>query len=320
MSLIASKGNHMNRPSALAARGFHTSPLAYGGTGLGGPGGEHTLDAEDYATTEAAVAAALDAGIALFDHANIYRDGRAELAFAEVLRRRPGLRDEITIQSKVGIYLNRQGLRTQYDSSGGAIVRETEAILRRLGIERLDILLVHRPDPLATPDEIAEAFVRLHESGKVRAFGVSNHSAVQMRALARVCPFDLVVNQLQMSLRHSDFVENQILSNQQARSAIGWPDGTLEYCEANNVQIQAWGPLASGLFTGNAPADAGAEVAATTAIVGALAKELSTTPESVVLGWLMRHPARIQPIIGTTRPDRMQWFQLFVAARGADLP
>jgi predicted oxidoreductase len=268
------------------------------------------------AQAEAAIEAALDAGITVFDHADIYGDGQAETVFGEVLKRSPGLRDRITIQTKCGIRIP-PGL---YDLRGASIVQRVEASLERLGIDALDVLLLHRPDPLAEPDEIAEAFGRLHAQGKVREFGVSNMSRHQIAHLQVHLDLPLVANQIEMSLHRRDWLEADVA-------------GTLEHCQANGIALQAWGSLAQGRYSGRpeTPADH-----ATAGLVARLATAYGTTAETIVLWWLQRHPARIAPVIGTTSPARIrncgdaagkapaltheEWYELWVTARGAPLP
>lgn len=278
----------------------------------------------------AALDAACEAGIRLFDHADIYRDGRAETVFGEWLRARPGRREQICIQSKCGVRPGR------YDSSRAHILAAVDGSLRRLGTPYLDILLLHRPDPLVEPDEVAEAFERLSSAGKVRHFGVSNMNVHQLRHLQRALAQPLVVNQLEMSLGKLDWVEAGVRVNQPAGATAHFADGLLEHCGREGIQLQAWGALARGLFSGRALEDAAAHIAGAARQVRALANQKATTPESIVLGWLMRHPAGIQPVIGTTRPERIgacrdaariaaelsreEWYALYLHARGGPLP
>jgi predicted oxidoreductase len=278
----------------------------------------------------AALDAACEAGIRLFDHADIYRDGRAEEVFGEWLKARPGLRERICIQSKCGVRAGR------YDLSKPHILAAVDGSLRRLGTPYLDILLLHRPDPLMEPMEVAETFALLESAGKVRHFGVSNMNVHQVRLLQQALPQPLVVNQLEMSLAKLDWVEEGVHVNQQAGARVHFAEGLLEHCRHEVIQLQAWAPLARGLFSGRAIDDAPPHVRQTAQRVREMADDKGTTPESIVLGWLMRHPAAIQPIIGTTRPERIaacrdavritaefsreDWYSLYVLARGGTLP
>ncbi|GGV23299.1 oxidoreductase [Streptomyces longisporoflavus] len=306
-----------------------TSRLVYGCMGLGGAWDTTPYTAEDITIAEAAVEAALEAGITVFDHADIYRHGKAEAVFGEVLDRAPGLRERIVLQTKCGIRLadgDRPGL---YDLRGASIVRRVEESLTRLRTDVIDVLLLHRPDPLTAPEEIAGALASLHGQGLVRRFGVSNMSAAQITRLQAHLDVPLVANQLEMSLERRDWVESGVLVNTPAAADNGFPHGTLEYCTANGIQLQAWGSLARGRFTsgGDSP---------TARLVTDLAARKHTTPETILLWWLQRHPAGIAPVIGTSRPERIlacrdaarrepeltheEWYDLWITARGGPLP
>ncbi|MFH8484515.1 aldo/keto reductase family oxidoreductase [Streptomyces longisporoflavus] len=306
-----------------------TSRLLYGCMGLGGTWDTTPYTAEDITVAEAAVEAALEAGITVFDHADIYRHGKAEGVFGEVLDRAPGLRERIVLQTKCGIRLAdgvRPGL---YDLRGASIVRRVEESLTRLRTDVIDVLLLHRPDPLTAPEEIAGALASLHGQGLVRRFGVSNMSAAQITSLRAHLDVPLVANQLEMSLERRDWVESGVLVNTPAAADNGFPHGTLEYCAANGIQLQAWGALARGRFTsgGDSP---------TARLVTDLAARKHTTPETILLWWLQRHPAGIAPVIGTSRPERIlacgdavrrepeltheEWYDLWITARGGPLP
>lgn len=312
------------------------SELVYGCMGLGGDwdGEEVTVDAVDAA--ERAVLAALDAGMTTFDHADIYRRGKAERAFGRVLQRHPGLRDRIRIQTKVGITLPTDDVVGHYDLSGEAIRTRARACLERLGVDHVDTLLLHRPDPLMEPQDAADALQELVGEGLVGAVGVSNFSAAQMRSLQRHLDLPLAVNQLELSLHHRGFVEEGICVNTAASTSAPFPEGTLEHCREQGVQVQAWGSLAQGRYSGRLPDDAEGADRRTARLVARLAEELGATREEVVLGWLMKHPARIAPVVGSTDPDRIvacagaqrvaasmsreQWYALLTSARGAGVP
>lgn len=312
----------------ISQRQISDSPLALGCMGFGGDSAAGYHGAIGSAL--AALDAAYDIGITLFDHADIYRDGRAEAVFGEWLKAHPDRRDHLCVQSKCGIRPGR------YDSSRAHILAAVDGSLRRLGTPYLDILLLHRPDPLVEPDEVAEAFALLQSVGKVRHFGVSNMNVHQVRHLQHALPQPLVVNQLEMSLAKLDWVEEGVHVNQQAGAGVHFAEGLLEHCRREGIQLQAWGALARGLYTGRALDDAPLHVKQAAQRVRAMADEKGTTPESMVLGWLMRHPARIQPVIGTTRPERIaacrdavriaaelsreDWYSLYVLARGGPLP
>ncbi|MEV7179594.1 aldo/keto reductase [Kitasatospora sp. NPDC093679] len=307
--------------------------LLYGCMGLGGDWDSEGYGPADIAAAEAAVGAALDAGITVFDHADIYRRGKAEAVFGEVLSRAPGLRERITLQTKCGIRLAEGDRPGIYDLRGSSIVWRVEESLARLRTDVIDVLLLHRPDPLADPADVAEALMSLHRQGLVRAFGVSNTGAAQIEDLQAYLDVPLVANQLEMSLAQRDWLEAGVLVNTPAAAGNGFPFGTVEYCRRNGVRLQAWGALAQGRFTGRQQSE---RERRTARLVAELAEAKGTTPESVVLWWLQRHPARIAPVVGSANPDRIracrdaavrepelgheEWYALWLAARGEPLP
>ncbi|MDQ0663405.1 putative oxidoreductase [Arthrobacter ulcerisalmonis] len=310
--------------------------VIYGCMGLGGswseePHGSHHVD-----QAAAAVQAALDAGITLFDHADIYRSGKSEAVFGEVLAGTPGLRERIRLQTKCGIRLNERGLQTHYDLSRDAILERVNGSLERLRTDYVDILLLHRPDPLADPAEVASAVGQLMAEGKVRQLGVSNMSAAQIEVLQDRLETPVVANQLEMSLLKRAWLESQVLVNHPEHLDYSFPHGTLEYCTRNSITLQAYGSLAKGVYTGAEPDSPSSAEAATAGLVAELAAEYGTSGEAVLLGWLMKHPAGIAPVIGTVNPDRIRacadaarvaqvltradWYRLWVTARGSNIP
>ncbi|MFF5703706.1 aldo/keto reductase family oxidoreductase [Streptomyces sp. NPDC012794] len=317
-----------------ANAGAEAHRVLYGCMGLGGSWEPGPYGPQDIDAAEEAVRAALDIGITAFDHADIYRYGKAEAVFGEVLARTPGLRERITLQTKCGIRLAGQGGgQGRYDLRGPSIVRRVEESLERLRTDVIDVLMLHRPDPLADPDAVAAALMSLHGQRLVRAFGVSNMGAAQIARLQARLDVPLVANQLEMSLHSRAWVEAGVLLNTPDGAAHGFPFGTLEHCLDHGIRLQAWGALAQGRFTGlqRTPAEH-----ATAALLEELARKKGTTPESVLLWWLMRHPAGIAPVIGTARPDRIracgdaalrrpdltheEWYELWTTARGVPLP
>ena len=320
----------------LAQRGIATSRLVLGCMGFGGGWNRNPITQEDVRNAEQAVDVARSIGISMFDHANIYARGKAEEVFGTVLKQRPGLRDEIVIQSKCGIRFGEGSVPGRFDFSKEHILEAVDASLHRLGIDYLDVLLLHRPDPLMEPDEVAEAFGKLKATGKVRYFGVSNMSVAQIRFLQRALPDQLAVNQLEMSLSHLDWLDQGIHVNQQAGTSVNFSEGLMEYCQMERIQIQAWGPLAQGRFSGRSVEGEPENIRQTAELVKRMADEKATTPEAIVLGWLMKHPALIQPVIGTTNTDRIlackdaeqqaqlmtreEWYTLYVSARGQAMP
>ena len=304
---------------------LQVSHIAYGCMQLSKAWDDAPITASEISSTIKLVETALEQGITLFDHADIYARGKSELLFGEALRQMPGLRDRIVLQSKCGIRFAdtpQVGMPARYDFSRDYLLDSVEGSLRRLGTERLDLLMLHRPDPLMQPDEVASAFDALHRSGKVRYFGVSNHTASQISLLQKFVNQPLVVNQIEVSLLHHYPISETILGNQQGGTYTG-ATGTLDYCREHEVLVQAWSPLAGGKLSGLA-----AE------LVAELARAKGTSPEAVLLAWLLKHPAPIQPIVGTTNPERLvascagdgvelsrgEWYGLLAAVRGAGVP
>lgn len=307
--------------------------VLYGCMGLGGSWDPAPYGPADIDAAEAAVVAALDSGITTFDHADIYRHGKSEAVFGEVLARTPGLRERITLQTKCGIRLGDEDRPGMYDLRGESIARRVEESLTRLRTDVIDVLLLHRPDPLADVDETAAALTSLHRQGLVRGFGVSNMGAAQIAHLQARLDVPLVANQLEMSLHSRAWVEAGVLLNTPDSARNGFPFGTLEHCRDHGIRLQAWGALAQGRFTGlqETPAER-----ATAALLSELARKKDTTPETVLLWWLMRHPAAVAPVIGSARPERIracadaalrepeltheEWYELWITARGVPLP
>lgn len=310
--------------------------LIYGCMGLGGswsdePHGTHHVD-----EAAAAVEAALAAGITLFDHADIYRSGKSEAVFGEVLAATPGLRDRIRLQTKCGIRLNERGLATHYDLTRDAILARVDGSLKRLQTNYVDVLLLHRPDPLTDLAEVAAAVGQVLAEGKARAIGVSNMSGAQIHALQDRLEVPVVANQLEMSLLKRAWLESQVLVNHAESLDYSFPHGTLEYCTGNGVTLQGYGALARGLYTGAAPEDPTSAETAVAVLIRELAGKYGTTGEAVLLAWLMKHPAGIAPVIGTVNPARIaacagagqvaeamtraDWYALWIAARGGNLP
>ncbi len=311
-----------------------SSRLIYGCMGLGGGWNHDALRSEDIAHAQAAVEAALDIGITLFDHANIYTFGKAEQCFGELFKLTPSLRQRMQVQTKCGIRFADDSGPKRYDLSAAHIIDAVHASLQRLHTDYIDVLLLHRPDPLMEPDEINLAWRTLKAAGKVRHLGVSNMHAGQLRLLAAGLQAPLVANQLEMSLLKTDWLDADTCFNDgQSQSSLVWGD-TLQYCQTQNIGLQAWGALGKGWYSGAAPRDAPPAVRATALLVQQLAQEYAVAPESIVLAWLLKHPARIQAVIGMAHPKRIracadasrialtreQWYALYQSARGCELP
>lgn len=298
--------------------------LIYGCMNLGGDWSDGPLTATVRERAFAALDAAWEAGYRSFDHADIYARGKSESVFGEWLATRGIDRNEIGIQSKCGIV---PGDPTMYDFSREHILRSVSGSLDRLGVAYLDTLLLHRPDPLVEPEEVAAALDRLRADGRVRAVGVSNHSAMQIELLAHAMDEPIRVNQLEVSLGHPDLIVAGTAVNQRRPETPMRDADTLEYCRRNGITVQAWSPLAQGRYSGREDNPAARRVAA-------LAAEHGVAAEAVVLAWILRHPAGIVPVVGTTNPERIaacaaaesvslsraEWYGLLADARGFGMP
>jgi len=285
----------------------------------------------------ATLRAALDQGINFFDHADIYGGGRREEAFAAIWNEVPGLRDRIVLQSKCGIRFAGEPdehAPTRYDFSYEHIIQSVDGSLNRLKTDHLDILLLHRPDALVEPEEVARAFDRLKQEGKVRFFGVSNHTASQIQFLHKYIDQPLVANQLQLSIVHTHLIDEGIAMNRGDYLEPTRGEGTLEFCRTQGITIQAWSPLAGGVISGKTLAKPDERIEKTAALVARMAGDKGVSKGAIVIAWLLRHPAHIQPIIGTMNPARIagacqadgieltreEWYSLFAAGRGKSLP
>lgn len=321
----------------IAGTTLEVSRIAYGCMGIGGGWGAEGITEQTTRTAVAAISAALEQGINFFDHADIYARGKSEAVFAQMWQERPGLRQAIVLQSKCGIrFAGDPDERApgRYDFSYEHIIASVEGSLKRLQTDYLDVLLLHRPDALVEPEEVARAFDALQQSGKVRYFGVSNHTPPQIELLRRNVQQPLVVNQLQLSLLHTHLIDTGIVTNQDRPEHQVRGDGTLEYCRLHDITVQPWSPLARGLLSGRAQQEPDAATTEAAQVVADLAAAKGVSREAIVIAWLLRHPAHFQPIIGTTNPERIQaaceadgvelsreeWYSLFVAARGARVP
>ncbi|MBQ6267214.1 MAG: aldo/keto reductase [Clostridia bacterium] len=254
-----------------------------------------------------AIGIALDLGIDFFDHADIYGGGRCEELFGDYLAAHPSLRGKITIQTKCGI---RKGF---FDFSKEHIVSAVEGSLRRLRTEYVDVLLLHRPDTLMEPEEVAEAFDTLERAGKVRMFGVSNHNPMQIELLKTAVRQPLVADQLQFSVPESGLVTLGLNVNMKNDESVMHDGSALEYLRIKGITIQAWSPFQQGFFKGPFIGDR-EHFPALNETLDALAAQYGVTPTGIAAAWILRHPAKIQLISGSVSPDRMREI-----AAGADI-
>ncbi len=261
----------------------------------------------DDESVRALIGTARDVGIDFFDHADIYGHEMhaSERRFAEAMALTPSQRDGITLQTKAGIV---PGIA--YDFSYEHLVASAEESLRALDTDRIDIFLLHRPDALMEPDEVARAFDHLYDSGKVRSFGVSNHTPRQIGFLERWLRRPIVANQVQLSITHAPIIAQPIAMNTLEPQAVDRAGGVLEYCRDEQITLQAWSPFGGpgGPIIGNP------DFVELNAVIDRLAAAYDVPAEAIVTAWITRHPADIQVIVGTTRPDRLR-----AAAQGSDL-
>lgn len=263
-------------------------------------------------------ATARQAGITFFDHANLYGVNHpgggthhCERRFAEALQLGSAEREEITLQTKTGIRTD----PTRYDQSYEHIVTSAEASLNALGTDYLDVLMLHRPDALVEPEEVARAFDHLEASGKVRAFGVSNHTPRQIDLLKTAVSQPIVANQVQLSITHSAIIAQGLASNMPGfeDSVTFDGGGVIDHARINRITLQAWSPFQGG-HTGGLLFDASSYPELNTEL-DRLAAKYEVTPTAIATAWITRHPAGIQVVLGTTTPHRVN-----DAAAGSDIP
>ena len=315
----------------LGRSDLNVSRIGYGCMMIGGSWDDTPLTDSVRKAAMYSVQAALDVGINFFDHADIYCNGKSEEVFAELWKDSPHLRQQIYLQTKCGIRFGPPLHR--FDFSYEHIINSVEESLKRLQTDYVDVLLLHRPDPLVEPEEVARAFDELSRSGKVRWFGVSNHTAAQMELLQNYLDQPLVANQVEFNLVHTHMLDEGIVFNQN-NSRLTRNEGVMEYCRLHNITMQAWGPLAAGRLTGRARPNDEKHIPEAANKVVKMAAEKGVSLEAILIAWILHHPARIQPLPGTTRPERIraaceaeqvsltreEWYDLFIVGRGEKLP
>lgn len=260
----------------------------------------------------ALVGAAIDAGITFMDHADLYGPPRhgCERRFAEAMRLTPAERERLVIQTKTGI----MHPGPYFDFSYEHIVESVDESLAALDTDYIDILLLHRPDALVEPEEVARAFDDLAAAGKVRAFGVSNHTARQMDLLRKYVNQPIVANQVQLSITHAPLIAQGVAANMQdLDQSISRDDGIVDYCRLHDITVQAWSPFQAGFFTG--PFLGSERYPELNAVIDRLAKQYDVPPIAIAVAWITRHPAQMQVVIGTTNIDR-----IIGSAQGSDVP
>ncbi len=277
------------------------------------------------AEAERFIKISLGNGANFFDHADIYGQGECEKIFAEAIHMNSSIREEIILQSKCGI---RKGM---YDFSKEHILSSVDESLKRLKTDYLDVLLLHRPDALAVPEEVAEAFDILESAGKVRNFGVSNHNPLQIQLLEKHIKQPIIVNQMQLSITNSTMIAAGINVNVENNNAIVRDGSVLDFCRINDITIQPWSPFQygtfEGVFLGN---DKFPEL---NRKIDEIANRYNVSDTTIALAWILRHPAGMQPVIGTMNTDRLkdcckaadvrlsrkEWYEIYLSA-GYNLP
>ncbi|MDR2446531.1 MAG: aldo/keto reductase [Treponema sp.] len=263
----------------------------------------------------------IDLGANFFDHADIYGGGACETIFAEAIGMNSLVRENVILQSKCGI---RPGIA--FDFSKEHILASVDGILKRLKTEWLDVLLLHRPDALVEPEEVAEAFDALHNAGKVRNFGVSNQNPAQIQLLQKYVKTPLVVNQLQLSVVNANMISQGLHVNMLDDAAASRDGGVLDFCRLNDITIQAWSPFQYGFFEGVFLGNA--KFPKLNAKIDEIAERYGVSNTTIAIAWILRHPACIQPVTGSTNETRIkdcvkateitltrdEWYAIYMAA------
>ena len=276
---------------------------------------------EDVTKVQRFIDTAVGLGINYFDHSDIYGNGSCESSMGNALAQMPGMREKIILQSKCGIVPG-----VMYDFSKEHIIKSVEESLRRLKTDYLDILLLHRPDALVEPEEVAEAFDELHFSGKVRNFGVSNQKSMQIELLKKYVNQPLLINQLQLSVTNANMITNGLEVNMNTQGALDRDGSVLDYCRMNDITIQAWSPFQYGFFEGvYLDNDKFPEL---NSKIDEIADKYGVTNTAIVSAWIASHPANMQIISGTMNESRLkeiakgadicltkkEWYEIYMAA------
>lgn len=277
----------------------------------------NSLDSKD---AEHFVRSAMEVGANFFDHADIYGTGACEEIFADAVQMNPQVRENLILQSKCGI---RKGM---FDFSKEHILNSVDGILQRLRTEYLDVLLLHRPDTLVEPEEVAEAFDQLEREGKVRHFGVSNQNPNQIELLKKYVKQPLVANQLQMSITNTTMIDSGINVNMENDAAVNRDGSILDYCRLHDMTIQPWSPFQYGFFEGVFLDNE--KFPELNAKIDEIAAKYDVSNTTIAIAWLLRHPAKMQPVTGTMNIDRLrdcvkasdvhltrlEWYEIYRAA------
>ena len=271
------------------------------------------------------VGVAMEQGITYFDHADIYGDGKSEEVFGQAAKNLGLKRDEIILQTKCGI---RKGF---FDFSKEHIISSVEKSLKRLQADYIDVLLLHRPDTLVEPEEVAQAFDTLYQSGKVKYFGVSNHNPYQIELLQKFLKHKIVINQMQFGIMHTVMIDAGINVNMYNNDSVMRDGGTLDYCRLKDITIQAWSPYQYGFFEGVFLDNE--KFSTLNNVIDRIAKEKGVSNVTIATAWILRHPAKMQVVVGTMNKERLkeiakasnvelsreEWYEIYTAA-GHALP
>ncbi|MDA3733071.1 aldo/keto reductase [Niameybacter massiliensis] len=295
----------------LGTSSLHGSEISLGCMRMAG----HTVE-----EVRTLIETAHEVGIDFYDHADIYGQGESESLFGKALKETSIKREDLVIQTKCGI---RPGF---FDFSKEHILSSVDKSLQRLGMDYVDVLLLHRPDTLMEPEEVAEAFRTLRESGKVRHFGVSNQNPMQMALLNRYLDEKIIINQLQLSITNTTMMDAGLNVNMENAAAVNRDGSVLDYCRLEDITIQAWSPFQYGFFEGvflDNP-----KFPELNQVIDRIAAEKGITNSALAVAWILRHPARIQTIVGTTNHERLkaiakgteieltrqEWYEIYRAA------
>ena len=290
-----------------------------------------------FSVAESAIQSALELGINHIDTANIYGNGDSETVIGRIFKKDQSLRNKIFLQTKCGIKFSKTDNKIYYDTSKNHIVSQVEASLKKMDTDRLDSLLIHRPNPLMSTKEISEAVIKLVDSGKILNFGVSNFSPFQIELLRKKIPFPIYTNQIQLNLIHTILLDTGIEGfNESTEYPIG--AGTLEYCQSNDIIIQVWSPIARGVLTANNTVPTlpnyNPKISILREKLSNLSIKYECTPESILIAWLLKIPCKVSPIIGSldfrtmkacvdgnkVKLDDEDWYNLYRLSKGKDFP
>lgn len=308
--------------------------LIYGCMNLGGGWDTNAITNNDIIEAEKAIETAVVNGITFFDHADIYKIGKSEQVFGKLLAQNSALRTKIIIQTKAGIRYHEGKLNSSiYDFSKAYLIQQVEKSLKQLHTDYLDVFMLHRPDILINPEELAETFSELKTSGKVNHFAVSNMSTPQIKHMQSYLDEPLLANQIQLSLGHTMLLDAEVSVNRYDKIVNTGVEDLLQYAQKQQMTIQVWGSLDNGRFTGNTfKQQEGDEKVID--FVQLLSEKYNVSKEAIVLAWLFKIPANIQPVIGTTNTKRIEacaqaltlelsredWYNLWILKRDTKLP